>query len=333
MESPSTFPETEFEARERFLEHFNRDGALRGQVAYSLSFASDSLKSDFESDNASSLLDERMKRQLRESRNALLAPSVDDAQNRRGRPLPRQDPYSLSFANDSLASDFASDNSFPLLDERMKRQLRESYGALLSPSENDAQNLRSRLPPRLDLGRLEASALRERVERKLPPLELERGDEENDASLHARPLPKTVYDIVASKLDEDARAIIVTETKNPFRIVAVNTAWENLCGYSREECKGRSVGRLLQGPETDTSPTKMVGKLLQGEEAEAVAMFTNYTKQGRKFRNNIRVGPIFDEMGKTVNFVGVLHEVEDYEGKLTVGVGGDRGRMQLPFMS
>lgn len=301
------------------------------QTAYSLSFASDSLKSDLESDNASSLLDERMKRQLRESRNALLTPSVDDAQNRRGRPPPRQDAYSLSFANDSLASDFASDNSFPLLDERMKRQLRESYGALLSPSEDDAQALRSRLPPRLDLGRSEASALRGRVRRKLPPLELERGDEENGASLHARPLPKTVNDIVASKLDEDARAIIVTETKNPFRIVAVNTAWENLCGYSREECKGRSVGRLLQGPETDTSPTKMVGKLLQGEEAEVMAMFTNYTKQGRKFRNSIRVGPVSDEMGKTVNFVGVLHEVEDYQERFTVG--GDRGRTQLPFMS
>eukprot|EP00584_Thalassiosira_punctigera_P009130 CAMPEP_0172529968 /NCGR_PEP_ID=MMETSP1067-20121228/3874_1 /TAXON_ID=265564 ORGANISM="Thalassiosira punctigera, Strain Tpunct2005C2" /NCGR_SAMPLE_ID=MMETSP1067 /ASSEMBLY_ACC=CAM_ASM_000444 /LENGTH=303 /DNA_ID=CAMNT_0013314107 /DNA_START=123 /DNA_END=1034 /DNA_ORIENTATION=+ len=266
--------EPEAEAREKFLERFERDDSLREHVAYSLSFAGDS----------------------------------------------------------SLESDFESDDTFPLLDDRMKRQLRASYDALLSPSDKDAQKLRSRLPPQLDLCKLELEALAfgERIKRKLPPL-MEPDDEEISAARYPRPLPKYTSDISSSKLDEDARAIVITDTKNPYRVVAVNTAWENLCEYTLEECKGRSLGRLLHGPETDLSPVAaMIGKLLQGEECRGI--LTNYTKHGRKFRNNLRVGPIFDEMGKTVNFVGILREVEDYQGNLK-NVEGDRGRSQLPFMS
>ena len=76
------------------------------------------------------------------------------------------------------------------------------------------------------------------------------------------------------------------------------------------------------------SVTALLSKLLSGEEAGA--LLTNYTKDGRKFRNNIRVRPIMDEMGKTVNFVGVLREVKD-EGKF-VNDGGGR-KMELPFMA
>lgn len=238
--------------------------------------------------------------------------------------------YSLSFAgNSSLEGDFESDDNFPLIDDRMKRQLRSSYNALLTPSNYDAKKMRSLLPPQLSLGDWDALSLSKSIERKLPPLE--QYDEKPSAEYYAQPLPKSIDDIRSSKLDEDARAIVITDTKNPFRIVAVNTAWEDLCGYQREECQGRPIGLLLQGPETDMSHvTPMLSKLLQGEQAGA--MLTNYTKQGRKFQNKIRVGPILDEMGKTVHFVGVLREVKDDEGNL-VNFGRDGRRMQLPFMA
>jgi len=237
--------------------------------------------------------------------------------------------YSLSFAGNSLESDFESDDNFPLIDDRMKRQLRNSYNALLSPSNNNAQKLRSRLPPQLSLGHLEASGLNKSIKRKLPPLEQD--NEVISAKYYAQPLPKSINDISSFKLDQDARAIVITDTKNPFRVVAVNTAWEHLCGYQREESQGRPVGPLLQGPDTDMSPvTAMLAKLLQGEQAGAI--LTNYTKQGRKFQNNIRLGPILDEMGKTVHFVGVLREVNADEGNLG-NFDSDGRRMQLPFMS
>ena len=234
--------------------------------------------------------------------------------------------YSLSFAGNSLESDFESDNTIPLIDDRMKRQLRNSYNALLSPSEYDARKLRGRLPPQLNLNSFEALT-KKTVERKLPPLEQSDGDVSSDS--FAQPLPKSSSQIVSYKLDEDARPIVVTDTKNPYRIIAVNKAWERLCGYTREECQGRSLGKLLQGPETDMNhATAMLSKLLAGEEAGAI--LTNYSKNGRKFKNHIRVGPVVDEMGKTVNFVGVLREVKDEDIFRNLSVGG---RLQLPFMS
>ena len=43
----------------------------------------------------------------------------------------------------------------------------------------------------------------------------------------------------------------------------------------------------------------MISKLSIGEEADTTLI--NYTKDGQEFQNNIRVGPVINEMGKTVN--------------------------------
>jgi PAS domain S-box-containing protein len=114
-------------------------------------------------------------------------------------------------------------------------------------------------------------------------------------------------------------AIVVTETSAPFCVVNVNKAWEDLCGYTYLESKGRSLGTLLKGEETNgVAVTAMLNKLLHGE--EAIAIVTNYTKEGRKFRNRIHVGPLVandnectaidDNVGsKPSFFVGVLREV------------------------
>lgn len=66
----------------------------------------------------------------------------------------------------------------------------------------------------------------------------------------------------------------------------------------------------MTGPETDPgAATGLINQLLQGNEAGTT--ITNYTKQGRRFRNRIRVGPLKDADGKVTHFVGVLQEVKD----------------------
>lgn len=222
--------------------------------------------------------------------------------------------YSLSHAGSSLESDLDSDN---LISLRMRRQLKNSHEALISTENGDQE-----LPPQLSLGG-------ERIERKLPPLE--QAAETASTKCYLNPLPTSIDQISPYMLDGDARAIVITDTKSPYTIVAVNSAWESLCGYSREECRGSSLGSLLQGPDTDMSKvTALTSRLLAGEQAGEI--LTNYSKKGRKFQNNIRVGPIEDEMGKTVNFVGVLQEVNDEQEQL-LNKFSVKGRMQLPFMS
>ena len=233
-----------------------------------------------------------------------------------------------SFAHsNSLDNDLSSDDTSPLIDERLLKQL-PNY----NPSDLDAQLLRSRLPPQINLTDLggEVCVPPKREKRTMPRMEVD--VEDNDVALRrnkTRPLPNTINDIEASKLDEDARAIVVTETKSPFRVTQVNSSWEALCGYQREECKGRPLGGLLNGPETDKmAATGLVSKLLSGEEAGVI--LTNYTQNGRKFKNYVRVGPVVDEMGKTINFVGVLKEVVDAEKVMNAP---KLEATKLPFMS
>ena len=120
------------------------------------------------------------------------------------------------------------------------------------------------------------------------------------------PLPKTLEDA----LRPTKRAIVITEAERPYRVFDVNSAWEDLCGYSYVESKGKTLGSLLRGPETDPlASTSLITRLIQGEEAGATLI--NYTKSGRRFENRVRVGPLQDETSKKVtHFVGVLQEVK-----------------------
>jgi PAS domain S-box-containing protein len=127
----------------------------------------------------------------------------------------------------------------------------------------------------------------------------------NLAAVDDEPLPRTLYDA----LSPSSKAIVVTETSKPFRVIDVNKAWEGLCEYSHVESKGKSLGDLLKGTETDPlAVTSLVSQLLKGEDATAVV--TNYTKSGRKFRNRLHVGPLYDDRGSVTHFVGVLQEVQ-----------------------
>ena len=113
-------------------------------------------------------------------------------------------------------------------------------------------------------------------------------------------------------LRQSSRAIVVTEATKPFRVVDVSQAWEGLCEYTFVESKGKTLGSLLRGDETDQlAATAMIARLLGGEE-QAGATLTNYTKSGRRFRNRVRIGPILDEQTNHVtHFVGVLQEIHD----------------------
>ena len=235
--------------------------------------------------------------------------------------------YSLSFASDSLETDLSSDDTFPVLDDIMMRQLLHSYSTNSSPSSATAREMRAKLPPHLNLSNLEPFSVH--AKDSLPDLEQET---HSVTPSGYQPLPKTTNDIDPSKLDAETRAIVITDIKSPFRITQVNTAWESLCGYKREECKGKSL-KLLQGPDTDWSAVSaLLSQLFAGEEASVV--LTNYAKNGRRFRNLVRVGPVRDEMGKTVSFVGVLRELKDSEEVFTGQY--DRLRKEsarLPFVA
>jgi PAS domain S-box-containing protein len=106
----------------------------------------------------------------------------------------------------------------------------------------------------------------------------------------------------------DRRAIVVTEPSSPFRIIAVNRQWEDLCGYTQKESKGETLSQLIQGPHTNVAAVRSVVQKAS-KVGGASAVVSNYSKDGREFRNRLQVGPLKDHKGNITHFVGVLEEV------------------------
>jgi len=222
--------------------------------------------------------------------------------------------YSLSFATPE--SDFTNPAFTELLNERMKKQLANTSSLRISAEPYDANQLTSFVNQRqVD----DPSALRKIVQ-ETQEEEILTDLEYHELRAHAEllrnedSLPSTMED--ATKPDE-TRAIVITEAQMPFRIVAVNAAWERLCGYTEHECRGETLS-CIQGEDTNRGAiTALMSQVLRGEEGGTV--LTNYRKDGSKFSNRLRVGSLMDEHHKVTHFVGVLKEIEEmpdhfYEG-------------------
>lgn len=210
-----------------------------------------------------------------------------------------------AFSHACTESDFTSPSFMDLLNDRMKAQL-ENVQLL-----HEKDSLSNRASPR-ELSSIGVTSTRD--------LDIPIANEESipifgRPMFQEQPLPRNLAE---ASLPNDPRAIVITEAEMPFRIVAVNDSWEKLCGYSRSECKGQTLG-CIQGPETNKAAvTALMAQLLKGEEAGTV--LTNYNKNGRKFHNRLRVGPLKNDNGKITHFIGVLREVnetgEHFDGKM-----------------
>jgi len=197
--------------------------------------------------------------------------------------------YSLSFASSINEGSVKFPSLTRSLNDREIEQLRTSKDQLISsPSRSDG---------------LAIKGLTYRP--AAHPQQRQQQQQQKQKRQH-HPLPQTYRDA----LRPSSEAIVITESAMPFKICDVNGPWEDLCGYSFAESKGKSLGSLLSGEETDIcSITTLIHQLfVNGEEATTV--LTNYTKKGTKFRNRLRVGPIFDEdTGDVSHFVGILKKV------------------------
>lgn len=125
--------------------------------------------------------------------------------------------------------------------------------------------------------------------------------------------PDRLFKAVPNTLDaalqpsDDAR--VITSATRPFVIEHVNGAWTKLCGYDPDECLGKTLA-ILQGPDTNMDAVHHVNAdAAQGHATSA--LLTNYSKDGHKFQNYVRVFPLVDDDGSTKisHMLGVLQNV------------------------
>merc|ERR1719464_1765985 len=157
--------------------------------------------------------------------------------------------YSFSFAT-SIKEGSAV--KFPSLtrslNDREMEQLRISQDQLIPPSSSNSIELGIK---GLSYHRPSAFSQQQQPKRQQHP-----------------PLPRTLRDAPRPSSD----AIVITESTMPFKVFDVNSPWKDLCGYSYAESKGKSLGSLLSGEETDTcSITALIHQLfVHGEEVTTV---------------------------------------------------------------
>merc|ERR1711862_930922 len=82
-----------------------------------------------------------------------------------------------------------------------------------------------------------------------------------------------------------------------------------------DECYGKTLS-MIQGIETDETAITALMNQLVGRGETAGIVLTNYKKDGKKFRNRLTVGPLYDDIDgrnshKITHLIGILQEISD----------------------
>ena len=116
--------------------------------------------------------------------------------------------------------------------------------------------------------------------------------------------------VLTQILDSSVNGVTLTDPDiEDAPIVYANKAFEDMCGYPKEEIVGRNC-RFLQGddrnqPEID----RLRVAIKKGEPIEVT--LRNYRKDGELFYNRLDVKPLLDGRGNLVYYLGVQYDITD----------------------
>ena len=97
----------------------------------------------------------------------------------------------------------------------------------------------------------------------------------------------------------------------PDRLVQwVNPAFSEMCGYSIEELRGKSLGPILQGPKTDRDAAERIRRAVHSN-TPCTERLINYHKNGTPDLVEIAITPILDDAGQPLWFVARERELTD----------------------
>ncbi|MFC0589079.1 PAS domain-containing protein [Novosphingobium aquiterrae] len=111
-------------------------------------------------------------------------------------------------------------------------------------------------------------------------------------------------------IDHSHVAAVVSDPRLPDNpIIACNSAFMQLTGYSRDEIVGRNC-RFLRGERTEPAQTAMLRDAVAQRRAVMVELI-NYRKDGTAFRNAVMIAPLFDDDGELTYFLGSQMAIDD----------------------
>ncbi len=121
------------------------------------------------------------------------------------------------------------------------------------------------------------------------------------------------FRMLSEAVEQAKESVLITEAE-PLsepgpRVEYVNSAYEEMTGYSKGEMTGKTP-RVLQGPETDQEVLDSLRDSLEaGEEWEGETL--NYRKDGEPYLVHWNVAPVRGERGEIEHWVSVQRDVTD----------------------
>lgn len=124
---------------------------------------------------------------------------------------------------------------------------------------------------------------------------VERKRAEDELLISHREISK--LSLVASKTQH---SVFITDAQR--RIEWVNDAFTLLTGFASQDVVGRRPEQVLHGPETNPATVKEIIAQLGARKSVSTEIY-NYTKRGQGYWADLKVDPVFNEVGQLTNFV------------------------------
>jgi diguanylate cyclase (GGDEF)-like protein/PAS domain S-box-containing protein len=102
-------------------------------------------------------------------------------------------------------------------------------------------------------------------------------------------------------------SIVVIDAKSR-QIVFANPAFARLTGYSEREALGQSLGKLLQGPDTDPHTLQRIADALQREHGIRTEIL-NHAKDGRAHWIELHIVPLRSAAGELLHFAAITRDI------------------------
>jgi PAS domain S-box-containing protein len=90
----------------------------------------------------------------------------------------------------------------------------------------------------------------------------------------------------------------------------VNTAFSDMCGHKLDELKGKKLGPILQGKDTDPDTAERMRRAVH-EYRPCREIILNYHKNGTPYWVEVSITPILNEEGNTQWLVAREREIRD----------------------
>jgi PAS domain S-box-containing protein len=149
-----------------------------------------------------------------------------------------------------------------------------------------------------------------------------------------RKIAEAERDRLMAAIEQSGEIVVITDPEGTIQYV--NTAFEQITGYSRQEAVGRKASLLKSGAHDTAFYAKLWDTITRGQTWKG--RFINKRKDGSRYTEETTISPVCDTSGRIVNYVAAKRDISgelaleeqsrqmqkmDAIGQLTGGVAHD----------